>query len=206
MIKEKDLAYYESLDKRTREYKEWKASQKPIIITPPKLTDEEKKEFANKIKAQFKNGENPNNVYSFDVEETLTPKFATETDVKNHNGQPKGAGDILEKITTKTGIKKLVAKFTPEGEDCGCDERKEKLNDLLPIRYTARCLTEKEYNDWGEFQKIRTLQISSLQVKFVCKLFASVFNREYYQPCPGCSPKKMIGMIEKLDTVHKTYE
>jgi hypothetical protein len=154
MIKEKDLAYYQSLDKRSREYKQ----------------------------------------------------FATAQDVKNHNGQPKGAGDILEKITTKTGIKKLVAKFTPEGEDCGCDERKEKLNDLLPIRYTARCLTEKEYNDWGEFQKIRTLQISSLQVKFVCKLFASVFNREYYQPCPGCSPKKMIGMIEKLDTVHKTYE
>ena len=40
--------------------------------------------------------------------------------------QSKGLGDSIEKITVNTGIKKAV-KFML-GEDCGCDERKEKLN------------------------------------------------------------------------------
>ena len=39
-----------------------------------------------------------------------------------------GLGDTLEKVFEKTGIKKLV-KFIA-GEDCGCDERKKKLNKL----------------------------------------------------------------------------
>lgn len=37
-------------------------------------------------------------------------------------------GDLIEKITTYTGIKWLVKKIW--GEDCGCDKRKEKLNDI----------------------------------------------------------------------------
>lgn len=45
-----------------------------------------------------------------------------------------GFGDTVEKITTVTGIKKVVdsvAKAT--GKDCGCEKRKQKLNnpDLL---------------------------------------------------------------------------
>ena len=36
----------------------------------------------------------------------------------------KGLGDTIAKITEATGIDKLV-KFVA-GEDCGCDERKEK--------------------------------------------------------------------------------
>ena len=43
-----------------------------------------------------------------------------------------GLGDTLEKVFEKTGIKKLV-KFIA-GEDCGCDERKKKLNKLFPYR------------------------------------------------------------------------
>ena len=54
-----------------------------------------------------------------------------------------GLGDTIEKITTATGIKKAV-KFLA-GEDCGCDARKEKLNEIF--RYTKpECLTEDEYN------------------------------------------------------------
>jgi len=46
----------------------------------------------------------------------------------------KGLGDTIEKITTATGIKKVVdtvSKVT--GKGCGCGKRKEKLNnpDLL---------------------------------------------------------------------------
>ena len=43
--------------------------------------------------------------------------------------ESKGLGDTVAKITKATGINKLV-KFVA-GEDCGCDERKEKLNKLF---------------------------------------------------------------------------
>ena len=42
----------------------------------------------------------------------------------------RGLGDIIDKFTTKTGIKKAV-KVISEAvgiDDCGCDKRKENLN------------------------------------------------------------------------------
>ena len=46
----------------------------------------------------------------------------------------RGLGDTIEKITTITGIKKVVEAISEAtGEDCGCEERKKRLNnpDLL---------------------------------------------------------------------------
>ena len=49
--------------------------------------------------------------------------------------QSKGFGDTVEKITTATGIKKvvdIVANAT--GKDCGCKKRKEALNKAFPYQ------------------------------------------------------------------------
>lgn len=46
-----------------------------------------------------------------------------------------GLGDTIEKITTATGIKKVVdtvAKAT--GSTCGCSKRKDKLNEVFPYK------------------------------------------------------------------------
>lgn len=46
----------------------------------------------------------------------------------------KGLGDTIERITTATGIKKVVDTIAESTKkDCGCKERKERLNnpDLL---------------------------------------------------------------------------
>ena len=43
----------------------------------------------------------------------------------------KGLGDIVALVTKYTGIKWVVKKIW--GEDCGCDERQEKLNKVFPI-------------------------------------------------------------------------
>lgn len=41
----------------------------------------------------------------------------------------KGLGDTIEKITTATGIKKVVDTVSKTtGKDCGCGKRKEALN------------------------------------------------------------------------------
>ena len=42
---------------------------------------------------------------------------------------PKGLGDSIAKVTSAVGLDKLVK--TIVGEDCGCDERKDKLNKIL---------------------------------------------------------------------------
>jgi len=47
----------------------------------------------------------------------------------------KGLGDTIEKLTTVTGVKKVVetvAKAT--GKDCGCSKRKDTLNRVFPYQ------------------------------------------------------------------------
>lgn len=50
------------------------------------------------------------------------------------NQQSKGLGDTIEKITTVTGIKKIVETVTKAvgKEDCGCNKRKDALNQRFP--------------------------------------------------------------------------
>ena len=44
--------------------------------------------------------------------------------------ESKGLGDTIEKITAATGIKKVVETVSKaSGKECGCNARKEKLND-----------------------------------------------------------------------------
>jgi hypothetical protein len=49
------------------------------------------------------------------------------------NGKSKGLGDTIEKITTATGIKKVVDKVAKAtGKPCGCSERRDSLNRKFP--------------------------------------------------------------------------
>ncbi len=57
--------------------------------------------------------------------------------------QAEGLGDTVEQILEATGVAK-VAKWIL-GEDCGCEERKQKLNELWRYK-KPECLTEDEYN------------------------------------------------------------
>ena len=51
----------------------------------------------------------------------------------------KGLGDTIEKITKATGIKKVVDKVSEvTGKDCGCANRKDKLNRLFPYDYYSK--------------------------------------------------------------------
>jgi hypothetical protein len=50
--------------------------------------------------------------------------------IKRH----KGLGDTVEFLAEKTGIKYAINKAVELGiiEDCGCDKRKQSLNELVP--------------------------------------------------------------------------
>lgn len=57
----------------------------------------------------------------------------------------KGVGDYVEEITKATGIKALVDWFSKEtGIDCGCEERKQKLNEMFRSKKVTECPTIDE--------------------------------------------------------------
>ena len=74
----------------------------------------------------------------------------------------KGLGDTVEKVLQTTKLDK-VAKFIM-GEDCGCDERKEKLNKLFPYRQPL-CLNEAEHEFLVDFFKEQKESIKAISVK-----------------------------------------
>lgn len=66
--------------------------------------------------------------------------------------KPQGLGDTIEQITTLTGIKKVVDAFSKAtGIDCGCEERKVRLNNLIPYRRKVNCLIESDYKALKDF-------------------------------------------------------
>ena len=52
----------------------------------------------------------------------------------------KGLGDDIKKFTDKTGLSKLVK--TIFGDDCGCEERQQKLNNMFPNFKNIRPFTK----------------------------------------------------------------
>lgn len=120
----KDEIYYENLDKRTKEYKEWKAKR---------------------------------------------------------DAAPKGLGDSVQKVTRATGIEKAV-KFVA-GEDCGCDQRRDRLNKIFRYRQ-PKCFTEEEYVYLSDLFKSKTQRVSGNRL---IKIYNRVFSaRKTPTQCSSC--------------------
>lgn len=110
-----------------------------------------------------------------------------------------GLGDTIEKITTATGIKAVV-KFIA-GEDCGCEERKQKLNELFP--YKPNCLLEHEYNYVSEFLKKNNGTITPVQQNELLKIYQRVFNlRKEPSTCSSCW-RDIVKQFTKLIEVYE---
>jgi len=110
-----------------------------------------------------------------------------------------GLGDTIEQITTATGIKKLV-KFIA-GEDCGCEERKEKLNKMFRYKKPL-CLNEDEYNWIKNHLKEATKKISAS--KRMQQIHARIFNNNKleYTSCNSC----LLDIYNDLEKLVKIYE
>tara|TARA_Y100001938_G_C7838363_1_gene304869 strand:- start:131 stop:451 length:321 start_codon:yes stop_codon:yes gene_type:complete len=64
-------------------------------------------------------------------------------------GQDKGLGDTIERFTKATGIKKVVEKVSKAaGKDCGCKDRKDKLNKMFP--YIGEVDPKTTLHQWNE--------------------------------------------------------
>ena len=144
---EKDLEYYENLDKRTKEYKEWKANKE-----------------------------------------------------KEDEASSKGLGDSVEKVLKATGVSDVV-KFIA-GEDCGCDERKERLNQLIPYK-NAECFTEEEYIELTEIFNRKGSSFDKPTQETVVRIYNRVFNRnKRITSCGSCR----IAVYNKLKGYYERYQ
>lgn len=111
-----------------------------------------------------------------------------------------GLGDTIEQITEVTGIKKLV-KFIA-GDDCGCDERKAKLNALFPYN-KPECLTEVEYNYLNETQVLYKYSIKPSEQDEILKIYNRVFKvRQEPTSCASCLKE----IVEKMQKVFNEYK
>lgn len=114
---------------------------------------------------------------------------------KEQASKPKGLGDVVDKITEVTGIKAVVKAVA--GEDCGCDERREKWNKKYKFRY-ANCLTEEQFNYMTAFLETKTHKVTRQEQKAILDIYNYVFNsKRVLSSCSKC----VADMIKKLEVI-----
>jgi hypothetical protein len=113
--------------------------------------------------------------------------------------KPQGLGDTIEKATKATGVKKVVQKVF---KDCGCEERKEKLNKLFPYYNKEKsCMNEEQIKYYEGFKEKfltgnhNTIPHEDMQ-KFI-DLYNTIFQTNI-KGCQGCNAKMYYERIEKV--------
>ena len=118
----------------------------------------------------------------------------------NFDNQSKGLGDTVAKITEATGIKKAVKAVF--GDDCGCDERKDRLNSIMSYK-VVNCLEEDEYNYIREFLDRNRASVTMSEQRRLLDIYNRVFNqRKQMSSCPSC----VRGMISELKKLIVNYK
>ena len=98
----------------------------------------------------------------------------------------KGAGDIVESITTATGIKAVVDTAAKALDtDCGCAARKESLNKLFPNRKLNDLSTE-DYDYLTEWYSVKRSSVNTKQQNALVDIYNRVFNAK--RKVSNCSP------------------
>tara|TARA_B110000977_G_scaffold164742_1_gene211470 strand:- start:151 stop:573 length:423 start_codon:yes stop_codon:yes gene_type:complete len=122
-------------------------------------------------------------------------KFESKNESKS-----KGLGDTVDKITKATGIKKAVKAVF--GEDCGCDERKAKLNSIMSYK-VVNCLEEEEYNYITNFLDLKRGSVTMAEQRGLLNIYNRVFNqRKQMSNCPSC----VRSVISELKTLILNYK
>lgn len=112
----------------------------------------------------------------------------------------RGLGDTIKKFTDATGLTK-AAKLWEEltGQDCGCDARQEKLNQMFP--YKVECLEQDEYDFIQEIKDKNT--IKAHEQYRINEIYQRVFNKRVKgTSCGRCVRDR----IKQLEAVANTYE
>ena len=127
----------------------------------------------------------------------MKEEFASQKEIR-------GLGDVINVITEVTGIKALVKAVA--GEYCGCEERREKLNHLLPRgRKQVKSLTKEEHTEYGLFMDTRKQgRLEADEVKYLMSLYTKIYNRKWAKVrCTQCALKGRVK--EAMADLDRTY-
>ena len=116
----------------------------------------------------------------------------------NQEKASEGLGDTIAKVTEATGIKKAV-KFIA-GEDCGCDERQERLNRVFKYN-KPECLNEEEYEYIADWIENGNDKLNNKQLKEMNVIYNRVFKKKFR--CQKCSAPRM---MKELVTYFNDYK
>jgi len=115
----------------------------------------------------------------------------------------KGLGSKIEKITKATGIKAVVDKVSEvTGKPCGCEERKNKLDERFPAKGYFRP-SEYDYIK-AFFERYNGHRLQSQEEKNMILAIYNRVNESNQKPsnCTSCINR----IIENLRTKMKQYE
>lgn len=116
--------------------------------------------------------------------------------------KPTGLGDTVEQVLEATGIAK-VAKFVL-GEDCNCEERKQKLNEWFPYR-KPECLTEEEYNWLTETRILEQDTFKPSEVTRIREIYSRVMKvRLEPSSCASCFREIVFNLRKVYDAYTET--
>ena len=148
-----------------------------------------------------------NEMDNFEGKKTTKAYRALKNELLSLENESQGLGDTVEKVLKATGIAKVVKAIV--GDDCGCNERKQRLNAILPYGTPKqiRCFTDEEIETYTEFYNSRKENSwTAEQVSFLFQLYAGVFNKRYNikRMCSSCMGTANIlrGVTGDLDKVY----
>jgi hypothetical protein len=111
-----------------------------------------------------------------------------------------GLGDSIEQVLEVTKIAK-VAKWIL-GEDCGCEERKEKLNKLFKYA-KPKCLTEDEYKYLSESDVLNKNIIIPSEQRELLKIYNRVFNKRMQPTSCGSCVREVVNGLQSVINEYK---
>ena len=114
---------------------------------------------------------------------------------KNHDKKSKGLGDTIEKITEATGIKKVVKSLF--GDDCGCDERKAKLNKVFNYK-NIECLEEDEFKYLKSYFDLNKQRIEVKERRELIKIYNRIFNKNQKDTSCGSCVRNVVNSLKRI--------
>jgi hypothetical protein len=114
-----------------------------------------------------------------------------------------GLGDTVENILEVTGIAK-VAKWVM-GEDCGCEERKQKLNDLWRYK-KPECLTEDEYKYLDTFFNRGTSSVKPSEQRELLNIYNRVLHEKQQPTSCGSCLRDIVNKLNQLYAIYKAEQ
>ena len=106
----------------------------------------------------------------------------------------KGLGASVEKVLKATGLDKVAKKVL--GDDCGCEERKKKLNQMFPY---SRPFTDDELSIYESvLPRLKKGTISREDQAIMVKLYNKVFNSNKQPSSCGSCVQQTLAKLAKV--------